>query len=79
MLPYRLLYIVQLCVFTHDCSVLLTVSPPPPRANIYTEAVRKEGEKEGRPTKYFFIVHSLYNITLHQNSILYGSIVDVLI
>ena len=53
--------------------------PPPPRANIYTEAVRKEGEKEGRPTKYFFIVHSLYNITLHQNSILYGSIVDVLI
>ena len=67
-LPYRLLYIVQLCVFTHDCSVLLTVSPPPLPANIYTEAVRKEGEKEGRPTKYFFIVHSLYNITLHQNS-----------
>ena len=40
---YRLLYIVQPGVFTHDCSVLLTVPPPP--ASIYihsTEAVLYE-------------------------------------
>ena len=44
-LPYRLLYIVQLWVFTHDCSVLLTVSPPPSR-QIYTR--RPWGKKERR-------------------------------
>ena len=44
-LPYRLLYIVQLCVFTHDCSVLLTVSPPPPGK--YIHGGREERRREG--------------------------------
>ena len=44
-LPYRLLYIVQPGVFTHDCSVLLTVPPPPP-ANIYIHKWRPRGKKE---------------------------------
>ena len=37
---------VQPGVFTHDCSVLLTVPPPP--ANIYTEAVLGRGEERKR-------------------------------
>ena len=46
-LLYRLLYIVQPGVFTHDCSVLLTV-PPPPRTYMIggREERRREGEGE---------------------------------
>ena len=39
---------VQPGVFTHDCSVLLTVPPPP--ANIYTEAVLGRGKEEEKFT-----------------------------
>ena len=42
-LLYRLLYIVQPGVFTHDCSVLLTA--PPPRT--YMIGGREERKKEG--------------------------------
>ena len=43
-LLYRLLYIVQPGVFTHDCSVLLTV--PPPLRQIYTRRSCWGGERK---------------------------------
>ena len=39
-------------------SLVCLTAPPPSTVHTWTEAARKEREKEGRPTKYFFIVHS---------------------
>ena len=60
-LPYRLLYIVQPGVFTHDCSMLLTV-PPPPR-QIYTRRPCWGGERKERVKVYYktlFINYSFH-------------------
>ena len=53
-------YYLFLSVFVYDSSVLLTVPPP---VHTWSEAARKEREKEKE--KYFIIVHS----TLYYNSI----------
>ena len=65
-LLYRLLFIVQPGVFTHDCSVLLTAPPPPP-ANIYTEVVLGRGKEEEEfttlDTRYSTFVTFVYTHT----------------
>ena len=64
-LPYRLLYIVQPGVFTHDCSVLLTV--PPLLRQIYTRRPCWGGERKERGKVYYKTLFLNYSFHLFKH------------